>query len=296
MPDAVLSLDLGGTKLASALVDRRGRLSEERVEPTDLSSAEKLLEQVKRSARRLASRAVSAGVSVPGLARPDGTVWAPNLPGWTRLPLRRELQRALRLPVAVESDRNCAVLGEVWRGAARGHSDVVCLIVGTGIGAGILAGGRVIRGADELSGCAGWLAVTDQLRDEYRRSGALESLAAGPAIARFAGAKNAAQAVEAARAGDPRARCALERAAFHLGLGVANIISLFNPRVVVLGGGVAAAGEMLLRPLRRAALAWTQPLAARRVRIVRSRLGARALLLGAAWMAWRLVPEESKRT
>lgn len=289
MSGKVLALDLGGTKLASALVDRRGRISRAGAEPTDVSSAQNLMRQIKSVAGRVSGEVEAIGVSVPGLARPDGTVWAPNLPGWTRMPLRRELERATRLPVVVESDRNCSVLGEAWRGAARGRQDVVCLIVGTGIGAGILSGGRLVRGADELSGCAGWLAVTDQLRREYRRRGILESLAAGPAIAKLGGAGNVEQLVRAARKGNARARRTLERAGFLLGLGVANIISLFNPRVVVLGGGVSAVGEILLHPLRRAALAWTQPLAARRVRIVRSRLGGRAQLLGAASAAWQIL-------
>ncbi len=272
-------------------MDRRGRISEAGNEPTDRSSARSVLEQLKRVARRFQGRVAAAGVSVPGLARKDGTVWAPNLPGWIRMPLGRELERVLGAPVAVESDRNCAVLGEAWRGAARGHDDVVCLIVGTGIGAGILSGGRLVRGPDELSGCAGWLAVTDDVKPEYRRSGVLESLASGPAIARLAGAKNVEQVARAARRGDRRARRVLELAGRRLGLGVANMISLLNPRVVVVGGGVSAAGEMLLGPLRRAALTWTQPLAARRVRIVRSRLGARAQLLGAARAALEMISQ-----
>jgi len=283
--DTVLALDLGGTKLASALVDRRGRFTAQRSESTDCSSTTSVLDQIKRVARRARGRVSAVGVSVPGLARKDGTVWAPNLPGWTRQPLRRELERVIGVPVAVESDRNCAVLGEAWLGAARGCDDVVCLIVGTGIGAGILSAGQLIRGPDELSGCAGWLVVTEDLKKEYRNCGVLETLAAGPGIARLAGAQNLQQISRAARRGNRQARKALADAGTRLGLGVANIISILNPHVVVVGGGVAAAGDILFGALRRAALAWTQPLAARRVRIVRSRLGGRAPLLGAARVA-----------
>jgi len=283
--ETVLAIDLGGTKVASALVDRRGRITSPKSESTDCSSNTSVIKQLQRVARRVRGRVAAVGVCVPGLARKDGTVWAPNLPGWTRQPLRRELERVAGVPVAVDSDRNCAVLGEAWMGAARGCADVVCLIVGTGIGAGILSDGRLIRGPDELSGCAGWLAISEDLKAEYRRCGILESLAAGPAIARFAGVASVQQLSSAARRGDPHARQALIEAGRRLGLGVANIISLLNPHVVVIGGGVAAAGEILFGALRRTALAWTQPLAARRVRIVRSRLAGRAPLLGAARVA-----------
>ena len=105
---------------------------------------------------------------MPGLVRRDGTVWAPNLPGWKRMALARRLKGALGVPVMVESDRNAAVLGKTWRGAARGKSDVIVLMLGTGIGAGILSGGRLVRGAHELAGCAGWMVVTDEYGVEAR--------------------------------------------------------------------------------------------------------------------------------
>lgn len=283
MLEKVLAIDLGGTKLAWALVDRRGRLTGQGKEATRQPDT---LLQIQTVVRRHAGKARAVGVTVPGLARPDGTVWAPNLRGWDRMPLRRELERVSRLTVVVESDRNCAVLGETWLGAARGHSDAVCLIVGTGIGAGILSGGSLVRGVGELSGCAGWLAVTHHPRPEHRACGILETMAAGPAIAREAGTSSVQEAVRAAARGNRRAADALREAGRLLGLGTANIISLFNPRVVVLGGGVAAAGNILLQPLRRAARAWSQPLAARQVRIVTTQLGPRALLLGAARAAW----------
>ncbi|HEY5610881.1 MAG TPA: ROK family protein, partial [Thermoanaerobaculia bacterium] len=150
----VLAFDLGGTKLSSALVDDGGTLRGRRSEPVDLCSPRAPIDQMIRLA---GGRFSAVGVAVPGLIRRNGTVWAPNLPQWDRVPLARTLQRELNVPVFVESDRNAAVIGESWRGVARGKSDVIVLIVGTGIGAGILSGGSVVRGAHELSGCAGWL-------------------------------------------------------------------------------------------------------------------------------------------
>ncbi len=172
----------------------------------------------------------------------------------------------------------------------------IYLIAGTGIGAGILSGGRLVRGAHELSGCAGWMV--------FHTGGIahLEQLAAGPAVGAVGSLAlnrpglTAREVVAAARAGNRAAREVVRRAATLLGLAVANLISLFDPEVIVLGGGLGASGETLLAPLRRTALEWAQPLAARQVRITASRLGGQAPLLGAARLAFdRLDPEASEQ-
>lgn len=158
-----------------------------------------------------------------------------------------------------------------------------------------------MRGADELSGCAGWLVLDAPARASagHQRLQNLESLAAGPAIG-AAGTRalghdaTARDVLAAARRGHPRASRVVEQTAYYLGLAVANIISLLNPQVVVLGGGVGESGPGLLVPLRRVALQWTQPLAVRRVKIVASRLGGRAPLLGAARLAWQLLEASDK--
>jgi glucokinase len=151
MPRPIVAMDIGGTKIAAGVVDRRGTIRRRVEEPVDGS-----VDQIVRIIESLEASPEATGIAVPGLVRRDGTVWAPNLPGWEDVPLARLLKRRLRVPVLVESDRNAVVLGEAWRGAARGKRDVVALIVGTGIGAGILSGGHIVRGAHELSGCAGW--------------------------------------------------------------------------------------------------------------------------------------------
>ncbi|MGC2139935.1 MAG: ROK family protein, partial [Candidatus Sulfotelmatobacter sp.] len=187
--NCVLAVDLGGTKLAAALVTPDGKVLTRKSVPVDRSSALAPVKQIVELARELAGakslrgRVAAAGVAIPGLVRRDGRVWAPNLPGWKKMLLARRLKSALRVTVMVESDRNAAVLGEAWRGAARGRNDAIVLILGTGIGAGILSGGRLVRGAHELSGCAGWMVVTDEPAPKGQRVGQLESLAAGPAIA-----------------------------------------------------------------------------------------------------------------
>lgn len=288
MPATVFAADLGGTKLNAALVDARGRILARRSEPVDVSARLAPARQIIRLANELRGQGHwrAAGIAVPGLVRRDGSVWAPNLPGWERVPLARLLHQHLRRSVVVESDRNATVLGEAWRGAARGKTDVVVLIVGTGIGAGILSGGHLLRGAHELSGCAGWMVITEEEREIFRRVGCFEALTAGPGVARSAGMKSAEDVARLARRGNRKAREVFHRLGRQLGLGVANLISLFDPQVVVLGGGLAGASDLYWKTLTRTALARAQPLATKQVQIRVSSLGADANLLGAARLAW----------
>ena len=293
----VFAADLGGTKLAAALISRTGRVIARTTEAVDGGSPARVADQIVRLERELRSRrngtiVTAAGVAVPGLVRRTGTVWAPNLPGWTRVPLASRLQKRLRVPVVVESDRNAAVLGEAWKGAARGRQDVIVLLVGTGIGAGILAGGAIVRGAHELSGCAGWMVVTERDEPEFSRCGCLEALTAGPGLARAAaremkggGTLTPEDVANAARRGDRSAREIFQRMGKTLGMGVANLVSLFDPEVIVLSGGMAAAADLYLDELKRAVTQYAQPLAAKQVKIVVSKLGADANLLGVARLA-----------
>lgn len=118
----MLAVDLGGTKVAVAVVTRRGRIESRTIEPVDTSTTMGPVDQIVRLARAAGAGFSAAGVAVPGLARADGFVWAPNLPGWDRVPLARLLRRRLRIPIVVDSDRNAAVLGEAWRGVKPSYS------------------------------------------------------------------------------------------------------------------------------------------------------------------------------
>lgn len=289
----VLAVDLGGTKLAVAVVTSQGQLLAHRHAPVVKDDWEATARQIEVEmaacldgvpAARSSLRAV--GVIVPGIAGAGGTVWAPNLWGDFDAPLGPSLASRLPVPVVIESDRSGYVLGEQWLGAARGARDVVFVAVGTGIGVGVLAGGALLRGAAGIAGAAGWMVLTPESHPDYEHLGCWEAEAAGPALARKAGFATAEQAVAAARSGNPRAIEAIADVARWLGLGVANLVSLFNPEIVVLGGGLMAAGEFFLDPVRRIVLDRAQPRAARMVRIELSRLGPHAGLLGAARLAF----------
>lgn len=292
-PPAVLAVDLGGTKLAVALVDQHGNLLAYRqaavVKEDWYATARQIETETAACLAGLAAGGHSlrgTGVIVPGIASQGGTVWAPNLWGDCDAPLGAHLLSRLPAPVVIESDRSGYVLGEQWLGAARGARDVVFVAVGTGIGVGVLAGGVLLRGAAGIAGAAGWMALTPESNARYQRVGCWEAEAAGPALARKAGRPTAEEAVAAARAGDPRAREAIADVARWLGLGVANLVSLFNPEIVVLGGGLMAAGEFFLDTVRRIVLERAQPRSARMARIELSRLGPEVGLLGAARLAF----------
>ena len=300
----VVAIDLGGTKIAAALVNRNGGISRRMVADVDTASPSATVNQIVGLTRDLVGKnkinghIKGIGIAVPGLIRRDGTVWAPNLPGWRKMPLARRLRKVLRVPIVVESDRNAVVLGETWRGAAKGKSDAIVLMLGTGIGAGILSGGRLIRGAHELSGCAGWMVIADTFGYEAQSVGQLESLAAGPAIARLAVKEmpaplekaaskplTAYQLAKAARCGDPVAIRVYSEAGRVLGYAVANLVSLFDPEVVVIGGGLAQASDLFLDVLRKSMKERAQPISAKCVRVVTSNLGSDANLLGVARLA-----------
>jgi glucokinase len=186
----------------------------------------------------------------------------------------------------VDSDRSGYVLGEAWLGAARGLRHVVYVAIGTGIGAGILTDGKVLRGSGGIAGAVGWFALDPAWSDRYRQSGCWEAEAAGPGVAHAFGVPDAQAVVAAARSGSSAALTALHRAADYTAMGVANLISALNPEAVVLGGGfMSGAADLLLDRIRAEVLRWAQPIAASRCRIELTQLGETAGLLGAARLA-----------
>ena len=307
----VVGLDLCGTKIAAGVVDSSGRvLSRIRV-PTpargvkhDLAAMFDAVHAAVGAAGVAISAIRAIGAGVPGAFDPrTETVWDPNLPGWKTVPLKRLLERTLNRPAFVEADRNVQALAEIWFSQARAKPrNLIFLAVGTGIGAGLIVDGRPVTGARGVAGAAGWMVIEREWQREFGRVGCLEYLGAGPAVARQArttfrhnrrsllsrlgsgrNAKLGAElVVEAARRGDATARKILDEVGSNLGRGVAGMISLLNPELVIVGGGLAAAGELILKPLRREVKRWGQPLATRQVTIRRSMLGDEVGILGAA--------------
>lgn len=215
---------------------------------------------------------VGVGVGAPGpLDRERGVVIvAPNL-GWRDFPLRQAISDRVGLPAAIDNDANCATLGEWWCGAAKGGRNVVGLTIGTGIGGGLILNGALYHGSSDVAGEIGHTTIDSTgRRCKCGNYGCLEAYASGPAIAErareaLAGdepslliglvggdlARITARTVyDAAGAGDAIAQEVVRETARFLGAGVANLLNIFNPDVVVLAGGVTEAGEALFTPLR----------------------------------------------
>ena len=284
----VIAIDLGGTKLAGAVFDEAGTIVRRQVLPLSGVAGRGvglLIEQLVQTLTR--ERDIDAiGVAVPGIYHSDrGTVWAPNIPGWDDYPLRDELRAATGLRVAVESDRTCYILGETWRGEARGMRNAIFIAVGTGIGAGIIADGRVLRGAHDVAGATGWLALSSEYNTEYTACGDFEYHASGPGIARAARCDNAEQAFAAFARGDASAQRAIAKAVRYWGRAVANLVSLFNPEAIIFGGGVFGPAGALLDDIYAEALKWAQPISIKQVRLATSSLGNDAGLYGSAAVA-----------
>jgi len=307
-------IDVGGTKIASALFTKDGKMTGREKVPIEKGSAEKPARQIIRIIHKLAAEArkkngeiKAIGICIPGVVfQKSGLVWAPNISGWDHFPLRGRLREKTNIPIILDSDRSAYVLGEQWCGVAQGKKDVVFLAVGTGIGAGILAGGRLIRGSEDIAGAVGWFALNPYFKPEYAEMGCFEAEASGASLGRKArhllkaGAPSAMKklskgnlenitaetVVNAARAGDRLACYLIDSTASYLAMGIANIVSILNPDMVVLGGGLFQAGELFLKPIKEEFKKWAQPLAAKKVKIELSSLGENTGLYGAGKLAW----------
>lgn len=284
-----LAVDVGATKISASLVDETGRLRGRLDAQTDRRGGEHVVRQVIEIAG-LAGRdagALGIGVAVPAVVDRERRVvqWAPNIRGWRNVCLAARLEEALALPVLLEYDGHASALGEQWVGAARGVENVVVLVIGTGIGGGIICDGRVYRGSDGLAGAVGWLTCTSRQIGSPARPGVppLEAIAAGPGIARRGRRRRASDVFAAAAAGSARARRVIETTADLLGCVVADLVTVLNPDLVVLGGGVGAEiGRRLLPRIRTTVRERAQPISAKRVRVAASALGTDAGLIGVA--------------
>jgi glucokinase len=299
-----LGIDIGGTKVALALGDEQGTLLAQKRRPSQFSSdVERDLDELASETRALCDEAgvpfasvCAVGVSAPGPLDPASgdLLDPPNLSGWKRVPLRRLLADRFGIPVHVENDANAAALAE-WRfGAGRGFEHVVYLTMSTGVGAGLVLGGRLYTGKFVAAGELGHAPVVwEGERCACGQRGCLEAYVGGaawtrrlaattPAASRVAAlAGGAAQArpehvVAAAREGDAFALAELARFNDHLARGLTTLVFQLAPEVVILGTIPTAAGEALcLAPVRAQVLAHVWPLLGRELRIVASGLGAR---------------------
>jgi glucokinase len=319
---AFLGIDLGGTKLALAIYNSRGESSgKESVAIGDRSGKEvgKLITGRISAMINVSESAgdpvISIGISVPGISHQStGTVWAPNIPGWDDYPLLKEVKAAAPgIPVTIDSDRACYILGEAWLGAAKGCRDAIFLSVGTGIGAGIMTDGVILRGSHDIAGCIGWMAMQRPYDEKFRNCGCFEYFASGEGIARLAREMTekqtdytgslsrslqetlkAADVFEAYDRGDTLALEVVNICIGFWGMAVANLVSLFNPEKIIFGGGVFGPGVRFLPEILAEARKWAQPVGMTQVSLASSALGGDAGVCGAAYLAFRNYTKQMK--
>jgi glucokinase len=267
----VVGIDLGASHLHFALADFRGKIlqdSDKRIRPED--GPRKLIAQIVEGARALAAkaggrlRAIAIGVPSPVDAERGVVAFAYNLPGWKDIHLARALKEKLRVPVYLENDANMAAIGEHWRGVARDVDNFVFIAIGTGTGSGVFVDGKLYRGRTGSAGEVYHMNIDwPRWAEDFGDSGHFESYVSGMGIAaegrkalpapassaasNLAAERDAYFVFEAFRQGDPSARSVLERIFTMLGVGIANIVAILDPDLIVLGGGIAkGAPEFML--------------------------------------------------
>jgi glucokinase len=311
MADAcVIGVDLGGTKLLAGTVDADLRVHHRAYRLARRDAVIDTIVEAVQEAREATTREIAAvGVGIPCLIEPvSGVAMACNHLPLVEVPVRDLLAERIGLPVVLDNDANAALMAECRFGAARGARHVVMLTIGTGIGGGLLVDGRVLRGAGGAAAELGHIVID---RDgppcpgNCPNRGCLEAVVSGPALA--AAGRRAAEAdpasglgralaggrdvtgplvTELAHDGDAGAQEVLARLGRDLGIGIANLVNIFNPEFVVVGGGLVAAGDFLLDPARAVVSERALVPARDQVRIVPARFGDESGMLGAAAMAF----------
>ncbi len=282
MNSYVVGIDIGGTKLATVVADKDGNILQKVRKPTES-------EKGPRYAVQLLLEMVDEAIDLAGLRREDisgigvscggpldtktGIIYSPpNLPGWDALPLKEMIESEFHIPTVIENDANASALAEARFGGGRGYDYVLYMTMSTGIGGGIVANGEIYHGANDSAGEVGHqILLPDGPLCGCGQYGCLEALCSGPAIARRAQEAIADQphtkilaladgqidrvrsehVLQAARDGDALAIALVEETAYYMGWGIANLVNILNPQIVLLGTIAVAAGDLLLDPIRR---------------------------------------------
>ena len=295
----VAGIDLGPTRTRLAVADLRGERLTDRIIPTPVRlGPAALLSRVAGALRALMEEAgapidrlLAVGAGAPGAVdREKGMVtFAPNLHDWSHVPMRDILERALQAPVQVENDVNLAILGEHWRGAARGHDTCVFIFVGTGIGAGVLIDGELHHGHHFMAGEIAVMCMGPQFIDvDFGERGCFETLAGLHALAEHWPEASQADPAgwvpslfEAALAGDRRAKKVVDEVARLIAIAVANVGAVVDPSLIVLGGALFAQAESLVHDVRKI----VERIRRSPMEIVSSALGKEAPLSGCLLVA-----------
>ena len=244
-------IDVGGTKFLGVILDDNGDVLVEKRRATP-TGADTLIAELVDFAREL-GEFDTLGVGVPGLVTRSGVLRAaPNLTDAYELAVGPTMSGALGLAVAVDNDATCAALAEWQHGAARGFDDVVLVTLGTGIGGGVVMGGRLQRGTNGFAGEIGHMVVKpDGPACPCGRRGCWERFASGRGLQMLAGGRRGEEVVEGARSGDRELLEVIDQFAHWVALGLVNLTNMLDPACIVLGGGLTAAQDLFLPPIAR---------------------------------------------
>ncbi len=312
MRELSIGVDMGGTTLKIAVV--RGIEIVRRAEPVntrECSTSQELincLAERLRILRELYPEVCAVGMGLPGFVdHARGMVDSlTNVPGWYDVPIRKILEEASGLPTSVENDANCMAYAEWKLGAAQGMNDVVCLTLGTGVGAGVVSNGQLLRGSMGAAGEIGQVSIDYRGRiGHYGNRGAVEDYIGNNELMREAKVLYAASRGKvpmemetpihlesAAKAGCPVAQALWDDAARKLAACLLNCHYILNPQAFVIGGGISKAGELLFSPLRRYLQAQIYPVHFAKLQILLAQLGSEAGIIGAARLALDELPQE----
>jgi len=314
----VLGVDLGGSKILTAVVNVKGEMlsrdhsstpaarGPEAVIQAMLDSMERAINQAGIAAAEL--EAISIGA--PGFSSPEtGIIFtSPHLPEWKDVPLRDIIERKMGVKTLLLNDANAAALGEMYFGAAKGARNFICITFGTGIGGGIVIDGEVYAGSLGTAGEIGHMTIdTNGPKCSCGNTGCWETLASGKALAREAkrrikdGTKtaileyadgdinkvNAEVVHKAARQGDTLAKEVIAHVSYYIGVGLTNLVNIFNPELIVIGGGLANIGDILLEPAYKLVRESVNKTAFASVRFARAELGGNSGVIGAAAYVFR---------
>lgn len=311
-----IGIDVGGTNVKIALVDDNGKIIYSNSVPTyakmgyeyTVNNIKQAIKDLMKETNTTPSDIEGIGFDFPGQVDcKTGVVkLAPNIPGWVNVPIAQMIEDEFHIPTRIDNDVRCAALGELKFGAGRGCENFICITVGTGIGSGIVINGKVVRGATNAAGELGHIKL--QMNGGpicgCGDTGCLEAFASGPAIVAMAqeyikGGKSTKfremAAVEggeitpymvakAAEEGDPVAKRIFEIVGEYIGIGLTSVINLLNPERVIIGGGVAESGELLLGPIKKTIKERAMVVAGNAVEIVPAQLGNSAGVIGASML------------
>lgn len=289
LQNMIVGIDLGGTKITGVLATPSGKVLMDVHVPTEAAKGkEKVIENIKKAIHMLIQshkvkiKAIGIGAPGPILYEKGMVIEAPNLPGWKRVNLKKIIEKEFKVPVFVDNDANCAALAEAWFGAGKLAKHFIYMTISTGIGGGIVIDKKLYRGAVGSAGEFGHMMIDPRgPRCGCGKRGCLEALASGSALKKKTG-MDAISVELAARQGDKKAKKAIREIAHHLALGIANLVNIFNPERVIIGGGLSNMRELLFVPVRKEFKKYALTLPAKSVRIVRAKLGTKAGVLGAS--------------